>query len=118
MTTETTQGNHGTPSDHATLAYKFNLDEPRVDWHDKTLWFVRKKRDKAAWQVPEWEQLRETASQIKNNVLSNLYSYLMEFEKNAQKNGVTVHWAASAEEHNKIVHGIIQKKGIAQVVKS
>ena len=56
---------------HATLAATFNVDEPRVDWHDETLWFVRQKRDKAVQVPPEWEALREAASQIKNNVLSN-----------------------------------------------
>ncbi len=104
--------------DHATLADKFNHDEDRVDWHDKTLWFIREKRDKAAWQLPEWEQLRELASQIKNNVLSNLHTYLLLFEKNAQRNGVTVHWAANAEEHNKIVHAIIQHHKTTKIVKS
>jgi L-lactate dehydrogenase complex protein LldF len=104
--------------DHAELAERFNKDEARVNWHDKTLWFIREKRDKAAWQVPEWEQLRETASQIKNHVLSNLHNYLIEFEKNAQANGVTVHWAANAEEHNRIVHGIIAAQGVTQIVKS
>ena len=83
-------------SDHAILADKFNQDIPRVDWHDKTLWFIREKRDKAAWQIAEWEELRELASQIKNNVLDNLHDYLLEFEKQAQQNGVTIHWAAYA----------------------
>ena len=105
-------------SDHATLAEKFNKDEPRVDWHDETLWFIRKKRDKAAWQIPEWEQLREIASQIKNNVLSNLYEYLLEFEKNAIANGAVVHWAADADEHNRIVYDIIKNAHIKHVVKS
>jgi len=119
METETTILDHTTTStDHAQLADKFNQDEPRVDWHDKTLWFVRKKRDKAANQVADWEQLREAASQIKNNVLANLHHYLEEFEKNAVQNGVTVHWAADAAEHNRIVHSIIQRAGITQVVKS
>jgi L-lactate dehydrogenase complex protein LldF len=104
--------------DHASRADTFNQDEPRVDWHDQTLWFIRKKRDKAAWQIPEWEALREAASQIKNDVLCNLHDYLLEFEKNAQANGITVHWACTADEHNKIVHGIIQKTGITHVVKS
>jgi L-lactate dehydrogenase complex protein LldF len=104
--------------DHAELAEKFNRDEARVDWHDKTLWFIREKRDKAAWQIPEWEQLRETASQIKNNVLSNLHDYLLQFEKNAQQNGVTVHWASTPEEHNQIVYSIIQKHGVSNIVKS
>jgi L-lactate dehydrogenase complex protein LldF len=106
------------PTDHSTLASKFNRDEERVNWHDKTLWFVREKRDKAAFQIPEWEKLRETASQIKNNVLGNLHHYLLQFEKNAQGNGVHVHWAATPEEHNSIVHGIIQKQGVKNIVKS
>ena len=70
MAEETISGSR--VSDHATLAETFNKDEPRVNWHDETLWFIRKKRDKAAWQIPEWEQLREVASQIKNNVFAVL----------------------------------------------
>jgi len=104
--------------DHAALAHKFNRDEDRVDWHDQTLWFIREKRDKAVWQLPEWEQLRELASQIKNNVLNNLHAYLLLFEKNARQNGVTVHWAANAEEHNQIVHSIIQHHQATKIVKS
>ncbi|MCE7862611.1 MAG: lactate utilization protein [Bacteroidetes bacterium CHB5] len=103
---------------HAQLAAKFNRDSKRVNWHDETLWFVRVKRDKAAKLVPEWEQLRETASQIKNNVLSNLHDYLLQFEKKAKANGIHIHWAADANEHNQIVHSIIQKHNITQVVKS
>lgn len=104
--------------DHATLASGFNQDESRVDWHDKTLWFVREKRDKAAWQIPEWEHLREVASQIKNNVLDNLHAYLIQFEKHAIKNGIEVHWAATPEEHNAIVYDIIRKTGVKKIVKS
>jgi L-lactate dehydrogenase complex protein LldF len=104
--------------DHAQLAEQFNKDEGRVDWHDKTLWFIREKRDKAAWQIPEWEQLREAASQIKNNVLGNLHEYLLQFESKAKQNGITVHWAATPEEHNKIVYDIIKQKGVTKIVKS
>jgi L-lactate dehydrogenase complex protein LldF len=104
--------------DHAELANKFNEDEARVNWHDKTLWYIREKRDKAAATILEWEQLRETASQIKNNVLSNLHDYLIQFEANAQHNGITVHWAADAEEHNTIVHTIIKNHGVNEIVKS
>jgi L-lactate dehydrogenase complex protein LldF len=103
---------------HAALSEKFNRDEPRVNWHDETLWWVRQKRDKAAWQVPEWEWLRETASQIKHNVLSNLHDYLLQFEEQLTKNGVTVHWAADAAEHNVIVHEILNQHGISRMVKS
>ncbi|GGH01698.1 lactate utilization protein B [Mucilaginibacter phyllosphaerae] len=103
---------------HADLAEVFNKDEERVDWHDETLWWVRQKRDKASHQIPDWEELRETASQIKLNVLSDLANYLEQFEKQAIANGVTVHWAADAKEHNQIVHAILQEHGITQMVKS
>src|SRR5690349_12400812 len=103
---------------HAELSEQFNADEARVNWHDETLWWVRQKRDKAAWTLPEWEQLRETASNIKHNTLSNLNEYLKEFEKNALQNGVIVHWAQDGAEHNAIVHGILQKHGVTQIVKS
>lgn len=106
------------PKDHAILADKFNKDEARVNWHDETLWFVRQKRDRIAHTIENWEQLRDTASQIKNNVLSNLHDYLMQFEYNAQKNGITVHWATDAQEHNEIVHSILKKHNAKALVKS
>jgi L-lactate dehydrogenase complex protein LldF len=104
--------------DHAALAEIFNRDEDRVNWHDQTLWLVRQKRDKAAWTIPEWEQLRETASVIKNNVIANLHEYLVAFERQAFANGAIIHWAETAEEHNKIVLSIIKKHNTDKVVKS
>ncbi|MGX5687630.1 lactate utilization protein B [Arcticibacter tournemirensis] len=104
--------------DHAALSEEFNIDEPRVNWHDETLWFIRQKRDKAVHGVPEWEWLRETASQVKNNVLSNLSAYLEQFEANALANGIFVHWAADAKEHNEIIHSILRKHHVEKMVKS
>jgi L-lactate dehydrogenase complex protein LldF len=104
--------------DHAERAGIFNKDEKRVDWHDETLWWIRQKRDKSAFQIPEWEKLREAASAIKANTLSNLHQYLLEFEQNALQNGINVHWAADAKEHNDIVYRLLKDKGIHQMVKS
>nr|MBB6138669.1 L-lactate dehydrogenase complex protein LldF [Mucilaginibacter sp. X5P1] len=104
--------------DHAELALDFNKDEDRVDWHDETLWFIRQKRDKAAHQLPEWEALREAASQIKNNVLANLHDYLLQFERNAVANGIEVHWAADAAEHNQIVRRLLNEANVIRMVKS
>lgn len=103
---------------HATYAEKFNTDEQNVDWHDETLWFVRNKRDVSTQMLPEWETLRELASRIKANVLANLDDYLTDFERNAQSHGIQVHWAKNAEEHNQIVHRIIEQHGAQRVVKS
>lgn len=104
--------------DHAALAEAFNKDEERVNWHDGSLWWIRQKRDRSAKQIPEWEDLREAASQIKSNVLSNLHGYLLQFESNCEKNGIKVHWAADAQEHNEIVYSILKAKEIGQMVKS
>ena len=104
--------------DHAALAAAFIQDEERVDWHDGALWYIREKRDLASKQIPEWEALREAASQIKSHVISNLHEYLLAFEANLTRNGVKVHWAANAEEHNAIVYGILKEKEITRMVKS
>lgn len=107
-----------TTKNHAQLSEAFIADEQRTNWHDETLWFVRSKRDKAVHGIPEWELLREWASEIKNHTLSNLDNYLIEFEKNAHANGVQVHWAANAEEHNKIILQIMKQNNVHRVVKS
>lgn len=107
-----------TTKTHPELSEVFNKDEERVNWHDETLWWIRQKRDKSAHSIPEWEVLREKASQIKNNALSNLAEYLVSFEEKALANGIIVHWAADAQEHNQIVHQILQKHDIRQLVKS
>ncbi|WP_247231653.1 lactate utilization protein B [Telluribacter sp. SYSU D00476] len=105
-------------TDHARASEAFNRDESYVNWHDETLWFVRQKRDKAAFQIPEWEVLRETASRIKHYVLSHMHELLVEFEKKALANGVQVHWAVDAAEHNRIVGEIIRKHNVTRMVKS
>lgn len=103
---------------HSQKATIFNKDEAKVNWHDKALWFVREKRDTAANKVKGWEYLRELASGIKANVLSNLDEYLVEFEKNAVKNSIKVHWASNADEHNQIVLKILADNNAKKVVKS
>ncbi|MCS6968955.1 MAG: lactate utilization protein B [Cytophagales bacterium] len=104
--------------DHARQAAKFVQNQERMHWHDKTLWFIRQKRDAAVKSIPEWETLRELASQIKANVLANLDQYLVMFEENATRNGIKVHWAANAAEHNQIVLSILQAKGAKRMAKS
>ena len=103
---------------HPIQAAEFLQDQAKSKWHDETLWFVRDKRDKISKSVPEWENLRDLASQIKDNVLANLGSYLEEFEKNAKANNIHVHWAKDAEEHNRIVLRILQEKRCKAIVKS
>lgn len=103
---------------HPALAQTFVDNRERAQWHDKALWFVREKRDRMANSVPEWELLRETASAIKRHTQSRMAEYLEQFEANATKNGIVVHWAADAHEHNEIVLSLLKRHDVKRLVKS
>ncbi|MEM9260030.1 MAG: LUD domain-containing protein, partial [Bacteroidota bacterium] len=105
-------------ANHATRAAAFLQDDERTDWHNKSLWHVRGKRDKLVHAIPEWESLRQLGSDIKDNVLGNLDTYLAQFAERAEANGVVVHWAEDAVAHNRIVHGILAQHGVDRIVKS
>jgi len=105
-------------STHPENAKKFVANDERMHWHDEALWFVRAKRDLASKSIPEWEQLRELASQIKTHTMANLDKYLLEFEKNANAKGITVHYAQDAQEHNEIAYKLLKEKGVKKLVKS
>lgn len=105
-------------TDHAKNAKEFVANDERMHWHDEALWFVRAKRDLASKSIPEWEQLREYASRIKSHTMANLDTYLLEFEKNANAKGITVHYAADAQEHNEIAYKLLKAKNVKKLVKS
>ena len=103
---------------HAETATRFLADRAEEKWHDETLWMVRAKRDKMSRSLPEWEELREKASQIKLYSNSHLADLLEEFERHATANGAIVHWAKDAEEHNAIVEQILQQHQAKVMIKS
>ena len=103
---------------HAEQTGKFLGDPAGARNHDTSVWFIRKKRDAAAFGVPDWEELRQLASGIKEHTLSRLDHYLLEFEQNASANGAIVHWASDAREHNDIVLGILRRHNAKKLVKS
>ena len=104
--------------DHAEAASEFIAATDHIEFHDRRLWDLRRKRDRATAAVPEWERLRDLASQIKEHTLTHLADYLEQFERAAQANGVTVHWARDAAEHNQVVYEILAKRGVKTLVKS
>lgn len=104
--------------DHPAMAHDFVANVERTHWHDGALWFVRNKRDAQASAIPEWEYLRETAGAIKTEAIARLPELLEQFEANAKKLGVVVHWAIDAEEHNRIVFDLLRSRGILRLVKS
>lgn len=106
------------PHGHPFAAAAFTADEARTDWHDGALWWVRQRRDAAVAAVPDWEALRAHASAIKEHTLTHLAAYLEQFERAAQANGLHVHWARDAAEHNAIVHQLLVDAGATRLVKS
>src|ERR1700731_247237 len=105
--------------DPAAAAELFILhDQVHEPMHDRFLWATMQRRDAQAAAIPEWEQLRELASKIKEHTLTHLDQYLEEFERNATKRGAQDHWARDAAEHNEIVHSILQAHGVQELIKS
>lgn len=103
---------------HSKAAEIYQQKPEVVTRHDQTFYGVRQKRDRMAQVLPEWEDLREAASQIKKHTITHLADYLELFEKNATQNGVHVHWAKDAQEYNAIVYDILQSHNVKKVVKS
>ncbi len=106
------------PVDHAEASSKFIQATHHVEFHDRRLWDLRQKRDRESQDLPEWEQLRTLASQIKEHTLTHLADYLEQFERNATANGMVVHWARDAAQHNQVVHDIMAARGATILVKS
>jgi L-lactate dehydrogenase complex protein LldF len=55
---------------------------------------IRGRRARAVAEMPDWEPLRDTASEIKGHTLRYLESYLVQFEEACTKAGGKVHWLA------------------------
>jgi L-lactate dehydrogenase complex protein LldF len=93
-------------------------DAEAVRRHDASVYDLRLRRDLAAAQVPEFEALRARAEAIKAHTLDHIDTYLERFEETASAAGAVVHWAESAREHNRVVHQILERRGVQHVVKS
>lgn len=93
-------------------------DRDKVTRHDKTFWAVRTKRDIQDSKLPEWEHLRDLASDIKRHTVTHLADYLEKFSSRLESRGVIVHWAKDAAELNEIVYGILETHKVRKMVKS
>ena len=95
-----------------------NQDDIHVTDHDKNLWNARIKRDHSASEIPEWEELRNLASAIKEHALTHLDQYIEQFTENAEKRNITVHFAKDAAEHNEIAYKILKSHEVKTIIKS
>ncbi|MEV8042113.1 LutB/LldF family L-lactate oxidation iron-sulfur protein [Arthrobacter sp. NPDC080082] len=78
---------------------------------------IRDKRLKMVSELPDWEQLRDAGSAVKESVMARLPELLEQFEANFTARGGVVHWARDADEANAIVAGLIRDTGETDVVK-
>ncbi len=69
-------------------------------------------------QVPEWEELREEAAQLRDHVLHNLDYYLKQFVENAEKAGSKIYFANNDKEAAQYALDIMKAKEAKMAVKS
>ncbi|MGV9292313.1 lactate utilization protein B, partial [Streptomyces sp. NPDC003719] len=78
---------------------------------------IRAKRAGAVAELEDWARLREAGKQIKDHTLRHLDRYLVRVEEAVTAAGGTVHWAADADEANRIVADLVRATGETEVVK-
>ncbi|MEP7194110.1 MAG: lactate utilization protein B [Actinomycetota bacterium] len=78
---------------------------------------IRTKRARVVAELDDFEQLREAAADIKDDVLGSLVHYLEQVEESLTAAGATVHWARDAAEANRIVVDIARLHKVDEVVK-
>ncbi|MDQ0790901.1 L-lactate dehydrogenase complex protein LldF [Streptomyces sp. B3I8] len=78
---------------------------------------IRAKRAHAVAEVSDWAELREAGKRIKDHTLRHLDRYLVQVEEAVTAAGGVVHWAADADEANRIVAELVRATGESEVVK-
>ncbi len=77
----------------------------------------QKARAKAAQEIPEWEEHREQAKEIRSRSLKEWKYWWDVWKKNAEKRGIEVLWAEDAEEACRIAQTLLPPPG-AKILKS
>ncbi|MGW4028813.1 LutB/LldF family L-lactate oxidation iron-sulfur protein [Streptomyces sp. NPDC004838] len=78
---------------------------------------IRDRRARAVAELADWERLRTAGQRIKDHTLRHLDRYLEQLERAVTTAGGTVHWAADADEANRIVADLVKATGESEVVK-
>ena len=69
-------------------------------------------------ELPQWEQLRQIGSDIRQHTIENMDVYLTRLEERVEAAGGNVHWAETAEDARRIVLQIANENNVKNVVKS
>jgi len=69
-------------------------------------------------ELPQWEELRQIASNIRLHSIENMDAYLTRLEEKVKATGGYIHWAETAEDANRIVLQIAKEHNVKSAVKS
>ncbi len=78
---------------------------------------IQAKRARLVAEKTDWQELRTSAASIRDDVLSNLGTYLQLFEERCTAAGGQVHWAADAAEARTIILDILRQEQAREVIK-
>lgn len=96
---------------------KTNNSQLRANLANATKVLQANRKKTISTKITDWQGLRDKAKNVKNNALINLKEIILEFEQNATKNGMKVHYANTKEDACKIILSIMQEKNIKKVLK-
>src|SRR5258706_902293 len=68
--------------------------------------------------LPDYQELRQHAHDIKKHTLNHLDHYLLELERNVVARGGKVIWARDGDEACNFIRGLARERGVKVVVKS
>jgi L-lactate dehydrogenase complex protein LldF len=79
--------------------------------------FLQAKRSVQFPDGDELERLRDLGEAVRQHALADLPQLLVQLEEKLTAAGAQVHWAATAEEANEIIHGIAQRRKARSIIK-
>ena len=78
---------------------------------------IRAKSARVIDELPDWQRLRDAGSALKAYTMANLPLLLEQLEERVVAAGGVVHWAADANEANRIVTELVRATGEQRVIK-
>ena len=78
---------------------------------------IRARSGAVIGELPDWQELRTAGSALKTDTMARLPELLEQLESNVTAAGGVVHWAADANEANRIVTDLVRATGETRVIK-
>ncbi len=78
---------------------------------------IQRKRAAVTGELPDWQALRDAASDLKQRTLLHLDDYLLQFESACTAAGGHVHWARDAGEANRTIIDLVRAQQAGEVLK-